>query len=134
MEGTRFAAALRLEQLWNKLLEKSAFSLYCAYAIDVFGKDFADPSVEGLLCTHTHLIPAQPNGKIETALNRSIDEILGPKADALRVQIQANHRPARAVMPAAEKTILWLRKHLPESDEIVTPARHHYQLLSQPAC
>lgn len=31
---------IRLEQLWNKLLEQSSFSLYCAYAVDIFGKDF----------------------------------------------------------------------------------------------
>ena len=39
-KARQFAAAIRLEQLWNKLLEQSAFSFYCAYAIDVFGKDF----------------------------------------------------------------------------------------------
>src|SRR5436189_2260259 len=40
-KARQFAAAIRLEQLWNKLLEQSDFSLYCAYAIDIFGKDFA---------------------------------------------------------------------------------------------
>src|SRR5579884_2233615 len=33
----QFAAAIRLEQLWNRLLAQSSFSLYCAYAVDVFG-------------------------------------------------------------------------------------------------
>ena len=30
-KARQFAAAIRLEQLWNSLLEQSAFSLYCAY-------------------------------------------------------------------------------------------------------
>ena len=126
----QFAAAIRLEQLWNKLLEQSAFSLYCAYAIDIFGKDFEVANLEGVLCTHTHLVPAQPDGTLEIALDRSMDEVLGQKADALRVLIKANYRPARAVMPNAENMVLWLRKNLPDQvDEIVRRARHHYQLL-----
>jgi len=132
-KARQFAAAIRLEQLWNKLLEQSTFSLYCAYSIDVFGKDFDIANLDGVLCTHTHLIPAQPDGTLETALNRSMDEILGPKADALRVLIKANYRPAWAVMPTAENIVLWLRKNLPEqADEIVRRARHHYQDLLQP--
>jgi hypothetical protein len=132
-KARQFAAAIRLEQLWNRLLEQSAFSLYCAYAIDIFGKDFDIANLDGVLCTHTHLVPAQPNGTLETALNRSMDEILGPKADALRVLIKANYRPAWAVIPTAENIVLWLRKNLPEqADEIVKRARHHYQLMLEP--
>jgi hypothetical protein len=133
-KARQFAAAIRLEQLWNRLLEQSSFSLYCAYVIDVFGKEFEVGNLNGVLCTHTHLVPAQPNGTLETALNRSMDEILGPKADALRVLIKANYRPGWAVMPAAEAIVLWLRKNLPEqADQIVARARYHYHSLLQPA-
>jgi hypothetical protein len=129
----QFAAAIRLEQFWNKLLEQSSFSLYCAYAIDVFGKEFAVANLEGVLCVHTHLVPAQPDGTLETALNRSMDEILGPDADRLRVLIKAHYRPGWAVMPAAENIVLWLRRNLPEQvDSIVARARHHYELLLPP--
>jgi hypothetical protein len=133
-KARQFSAAIRLEQLWNKLLEQSSFSLYCAYAIDLFGKEFAVANLDGVLCTHTHLVPAQPDGTLETALNRSMDEILGSKADALRVLIKANYRPGWAVMPAAEAIVLWLRKNLPEqADQIVARARYHYHSLLQPA-
>jgi hypothetical protein len=132
-KARQFAPAIRLEQFWNKLLEQSSFSLYCAYAIDVFGKEFDVGNLDGVLSTHTHLIPAQPNGTLETALNRSMDEILGPKADALRVLIKANHRPEWAVMPTAETIVLWLRKNLPgQADQIIARARHHYELLLEP--
>ncbi len=129
----QFAAAIRLEQLWNRLLEQSAFSLYCAYAVDVFGKEFEIGSLEGVLCTHTHLVPAQPDGSLENALNRSLDEILGPKADKLRVLIKANYNPTWAVMPTAESIVFWLKKNLPQhADQIFDRARHHYHLLLQP--
>lgn len=126
-KARQFAAAIRLEQLWNKLLEQSSFSLYCAYVIDIFGKDFDVANLDGVLCTHTHLVPAQPDGTLETALNRSMDEILGAKADELRILIKANHQPAWAVMPTAERMVLWLRKNVPEqADHIVNRARQHY--------
>jgi MEDS: MEthanogen/methylotroph, DcmR Sensory domain len=70
-KARQFAAAVRLEQLWNKLLEQSSFSLYCAYAIDVFGKEFEVGNLDGVLGTHTHLIPTQPDGTLETALRRA---------------------------------------------------------------
>ncbi|HMF77164.1 MAG TPA: MEDS domain-containing protein [Bryobacteraceae bacterium] len=126
-KARQFASASRLEHLWNRLLEQSSFSLYCAYAIDVFGKEFQVANLDSVLSTHTHLIPAQPDGTLESALNRSMDEILGPEADALRVLIKANPRPAWAVMPTAEATVLWLRRNLPQqSDEIITRAQHYY--------
>jgi hypothetical protein len=127
-KARQFAAAIRLEQLWNKLLEQSSFSLYCAYAIDVFGKEFEVSNLDGVLCTHTHLVPAQPNGTLETALTRSMDEVLGSKAEALRVLIKANHRPGWAVMPTAESIILWLRKNLAgQADQIIARAQYYYQ-------
>jgi MEDS: MEthanogen/methylotroph, DcmR Sensory domain len=126
----QFAAAIRLEQFWNKQLEESSFSLYCAYAIDVFGQEFQVANLDGVLCTHTHLVPAQPNGNLETAVNLAMDEILGANADALKVLIKANYRPSWAVMPSAEAMVLWLRKNLPgQADEILTRARHHYAQL-----
>jgi hypothetical protein len=131
-KARQFAAAIRLEQLWNKLLEQSSFSLYCAYAIDVFGKEFQVGALDAILCTHTHLVPTQPNGNLETALNLSMDEILGPKADALRILIKANYRPSWAVMPNAEAIVLWLRQNLPDrADDIVARSRHHYDVLAQ---
>ena len=127
-KARQFAAAIRLEQLWNKLLEQSSFSLFCAYAIDVFGKDYEVANLESVLCAHTHLVPAQSDGTLETALARAMDEILGARAEGLRVLIKSNHRPGWAVMPNAESIVLWLRKNLPEqADEIVRRARFHYQ-------
>jgi hypothetical protein len=130
----QFAAAIRLEQLWNRLLEQLPLSLYCAYAIDVFSDEFAVSNLDGLLCTHTHLVPAQPDGILETALDRSIDEILGPGAERLRVLMRSTSRYSWAVMPRAESILLWLRKNLPErAGAIVERAREHYRSLAAAA-
>jgi hypothetical protein len=126
-KGRQFAAAIRLEQLWNRLLEQFAFSLYCAYAIDIFDKGFATANLDAVLSTHTHLIPAQPDGRLEDALDRSMAEILGSEAAALRDYIKSDRRPGSAVMPTAEAMVLWLRKNLPgQADRIFARFRHHY--------
>ena len=126
-KARRFSAAVRLEQFWNKLLEQSAFSLFCAYAIDIFGQEFAPSNLDGVLCTHTHLIPAETDGGLEAALNRSMDEILGAEANELRMRMKAKSNPAWAVMPAAESIILWLQKYLPaQAQDIRERAREYY--------
>jgi hypothetical protein len=119
-------AAVRLEELWNGLLRNSQVSLFCAYPIDVFGPDFQPENVDPLLCTHTHLVPL--NSELEQALHRAMEEVLGPRHDAPRDSIQANHRPAWGEVPTGEALILWLRNNLPGSaDKILSLAREHCQ-------
>ncbi len=128
----QFAAAIRLEQFWNRLLGRSSFSLYCAYAIDVFGQDFRVGALDGLLCAHTHLVPAETNGSLESAINGAMDEILGSRSHELKLLIKANFRPSWAVMPSGEAMILWLRNNLPDqADKILTRARDLYRALQQ---
>jgi MEDS: MEthanogen/methylotroph, DcmR Sensory domain len=53
-EGSRVEAE-RLEQLWNDLLAGSSYSLFCAYAIDLFSSG-ADPAgLSPIVDAHTHL-------------------------------------------------------------------------------
>jgi hypothetical protein len=128
-KASQFSAAVRLEELWNELLLSSDVSLFCAYPIDVFSPEFQSESVDALLCAHTHLVPN--DSALEGALNRAMDEVLGDRVDDLRRLIQANHRPAWAVIPKPEAIILWLRNNLPGSAErILDRARQYYQLAS----
>jgi hypothetical protein len=130
----QFSAAIHLEQFWNKLLTRSPFSLFCAYAIDVFGKEFQVGTLDALLCAHTHLVPAETDGNLETAIDRAMEDILGPKADGMRLLIKANYRPAWAVLPAGEAVVLWLRNNLPDqAEKILARARLHYQALHRTA-
>ncbi len=128
-KARQFASAIRLEQLWNKLLERASFSLYCAYAIDIFGKEFDAATLHSVLCAHTHLLPSQPGGTLEAALHQAMDEVLGRHGPATRERMQATCRPGIAVMPTAEAIVFWLRKNLPhQADRILAQARRHYQL------
>jgi hypothetical protein len=124
----QFAAAVRLEQFWNKLMSAHAFQLFCAYPIDVFGKDFQAAALDPVLCAHTHLVSAGRNRDLDRAVGRAMDEVLGPNVQGLRALIDAIYRPAWASMPDAETAILWLRNNLPEyAEDILMLAKHYYQ-------
>ncbi|MGH9663546.1 MAG: MEDS domain-containing protein [Bryobacteraceae bacterium] len=130
-KARQFSAAIRLEQLWNKLLEQSSFSLYCRYGLDAFGEDFQAGDFEGILCTHTHLIPAQADGNLEASLKAAMEEILGPRASAARNGARADRQPSWAIMPNGEAILVWLRNNLPgQAAQIMARARYHYGLLS----
>ncbi len=119
-------AAIQLEGLWNRLLSGSDVSLFCSYPLDVLSDEFESGNMDGLLCTHTHLLPLDP--ALDQALDRAIDEVLGARADSLRPSMRDNHPPAWGAVPAAEALVLWLRSNLPgSSDEILRRAREYYQ-------
>jgi hypothetical protein len=52
----RRAAAIRLEEYWNELLQTEAVSLFCAYPIDVLGGECEAASLQALLGVHSHLL------------------------------------------------------------------------------
>jgi hypothetical protein len=122
----QYAAAIRLEQFWNRLLSRSSFTLFCGYAVDVFGRDFQSGPLEALLGAHTHLLPST-NGDLTGAINLAMDEALGSSVRELRSRIKANFRYSRAALPFGEAMALFLRNNLPEqADHILDLARRHY--------
>jgi hypothetical protein len=125
----RFSAAVQLEEFWNGMLESSDISLFCAYPIDVFGEEFRVETVDSVLCAHTHMLPVDE--ALESALNRAMDEVLGPRMASLRGLIKANYRPSWGVVPRSEAIILWLRNNLPgTAGEILELAKRYYQPLA----
>lgn len=102
--------AAALENMWNRLLERQRFSLYCAYALDLFAPGSRVPA----LTTHTQLLPTGVDGQLERAVERAMRDTLGAEAvDALLPLIRATLHP-RALRPGPEATLLWVRNHLPD--------------------
>lgn len=119
------SAAIRLEGCWNRLLRLHSVRLFCAYPIDVFSADFEMHAVDGVLCAHTDVLPA--DRRLQGALNLAMHEVLGPRLDELRPLIKANYRPSWASLPRAEAVILWIRNNLPDcAEEILGRARTYY--------
>jgi len=128
----QYGAAIRLEQLWNKLLEQLSFSLYCSYAVDLLGDESELANLETVLCAHTHLIPSSPDDRLEAAIYRAMDKVLGERAGEMQAQIKTSHRVSGTILPSGENTVLWLRRNLPaEADRIVSLAREYYRQQAQ---
>lgn len=67
----QFAAAIRLEELWNDLARERSYSLCCAYPMSLFKADEAAAARFMKVCAqHSHVFPAErrgPNGRARLA-------------------------------------------------------------------
>lgn len=117
-------AAMELEQLWNDQLGSRSFALFCGYPIDVFGKEFQSAVIDGILCSHSVLLPSG-DARLDGSLERAIDEVAG--SNTFRRDALPESSSVRADLPKAEATMLWLRSNLPrDADEILDRARLFY--------
>jgi hypothetical protein len=124
------AAAARLERLWNEILNENGLQLFCAYQIDVFGREFQTGVIDEILRAHTHLEPQGSNGDLHSAVSRAMTEVLGATVNGLP-RLADPRTDSWAALPNGETTVLWIRDNLPEyADEILARARGYYRLAS----
>lgn len=121
----RFAAAERLEEFWNRLLADHAFSLFCAYPIDICGAEFRTDSVEAILRAHTHFLPSEHG--FEPALRRALGEVLGPAEHAIG-RVHRGRPDAWPALPEVEGLVLEIRHRFPDhADEVLSRARAYWR-------
>jgi hypothetical protein len=123
-------SAARLEELWNHLARRRAFSLLCSYRIDVFDRD-AQLSVLPEICrAHSHVLPAGDPERLESAVDAALEEALGRQAGQVYAMVGEQLR--RKHVPAAQLALMWVSAEMPRSAErILESARAHY--LQEPA-
>jgi hypothetical protein len=132
-EAGETEAAIRLEDCWNKLLHRGGITLFCGYPIDVFANDFQRGRVHDVLCAHSHALPTGPNGDLRDALHKAMDQLLGARADEVRLSMNAGIPSLGLALPEAESAILWLRSNVPdEADGILACARSYYDASRAP--
>ncbi|HEU4648036.1 MAG TPA: MEDS domain-containing protein [Gemmatimonadales bacterium] len=117
-----FAATIQLEEHWNGLLAQERVRLFCGYPIDVFGLEFDAAMIHGVLCAHSRLMPAVE--RLDQAIERAMDEVLGPEAAFHRAQITADQR--WGIVPRAEAAVLWLRHNLPQHAPAILDRAREY--------
>ncbi|MGA8574763.1 MAG: MEDS domain-containing protein [Candidatus Cybelea sp.] len=120
-----FAAASELEQIWNQLLKRTDFSLYCGYPIDVLSEDFQIPTVRGVLAAHGRLVPTLGDGFI-AAIRRAMNELLGDDPCGIGTVKSTTFATMKTLLPSAEGMILRLRSALPRyAEDILTKAKEY---------
>lgn len=117
------AAAVALEEHWNRLLAGNTVSLFCAYPIDVFGPQFDAETLDPLLCTHKHLVSGGDD--LQRALDQAIADIVGAES-AAPAGVQAK-RATWGSIPKPEEMVLWLRASLPEHADAILERARYYQ-------
>ncbi|HEY2116793.1 MAG TPA: PAS domain S-box protein [Candidatus Angelobacter sp.] len=95
-------AALELEQLWNRLQEKHAFHLHCAYPMNLFSQATDATGIESICTQHSHITPAEQFTNLQTEKERlrSI-AVLQQKAQALETEIREREK-AQAALQSRE--------------------------------
>jgi len=108
-KNRQFPAAIRLEQLWNRLRKSTPFALYCGYPIDVFDSQFDAAVVDALLCAHSHLLPAGSGRSIESAIAQAMEEMIASSGKTFpKVTESVSTRRLWPELPRCEALILWL--------------------------
>lgn len=122
-----FAAAIRLEEYWNRLLESTNYKLFCGYPINVFGEDFDHAHMDAIVSAHTHVVPSGDNGDLHEAITRALDESAGMEAVELDGLVEAARFPGTEI-PPAEAALLSIRTAMPgQARAVIGAARRHFQ-------
>ncbi len=86
-------AAIKLERLWNELLQEHPFALFCAYPMSGFGEQALVQPLIDVCSSHSRVIPAESYTGLSTheSRQRAILE-LQQKARALEAEISERKR------------------------------------------
>jgi hypothetical protein len=116
-----YAAAVRVEELWNDLQKTYSFSLFCAYPINAFtGERFAEP-LTGVCTAHSSVIPAESYADLVNHDDRlrAIIQLL-QKAKTLQAEIRRRE-------DAQEKLKASLVREQMARAEAESANRHHLE-------
>jgi hypothetical protein len=125
-EAGQFPSAIRLEQLWNRLLTQRPFELYCAYPIDIWSAHFEGWVLEAMMCAHTALVPMENGERLQQALDAALREVVPDFCGSAGMRRGA--RSSWPAFPNAEATVLWLREQMPAvAPRIIARAQEVYR-------
>jgi len=95
------AAAIRLEELWNKLGKTHTFSLFCAYPMDDFAGESNGESFSRICKEHAHVIPVESYSAKTSAADRlRTIALLQQKAASLETEIAKQRETEKALLRA----------------------------------
>ncbi len=95
-------AALRLEELWNELARRCAFTLFCAYPQGLFGGAEHSPVFQHICAAHTHVLPSELLAETDESDAHRLVALWQQKAQALEREVERRHR-AEATLQAASR-------------------------------
>ena len=110
-QGAR-AAAIALEEQWNRLAEQQPFTLFCAYRMDGLSDEAYAGPLQCVCGTHTHFIPSTDDRALEAAVLAASREVLDEPLARMMLAL-ADRTPGATAMPRAQKALFWLHRNMP---------------------
>lgn len=123
------AAAIRLEELWNEVLDAERIALLCAYAIDPFDRAEYKAVLPSIGHVHSHLMPVEDCDRLERAIDRAFVDVFGIYGDTrLLRDLFVRHLPDDTAMPTAQGALFALRDlDTRLADAVLERAATHYR-------
>ncbi|HYE14186.1 MAG TPA: ATP-binding protein [Pyrinomonadaceae bacterium] len=88
-----YAAAVRLEELWNELCDAHAFSLLCAYPIKGFGGESLAVPLAEVCSRHARVVPSESYAALACSDEQAREVVrLQQKAESLQEQLEERER------------------------------------------
>ena len=112
------AAAIELEELWNRLLRTRRIALLCAYELDVFDLHTQTTALPDIVRTHTHQRPVADPARLAAAVHATLTDVVGSDA-AARIYLRVAEEVPRTGLPRAQAVLMWLSGHEPSTAERV---------------
>lgn len=122
-------AAAELENIWNTLIKRYAFSLLCAYRVDNLDPAAYNGDIECLCASHTHFIPSQCPVAFGKAVSKAAENVMGVSLSGMMDSIAKFPHPT-TIMPAAQASLLYISKTMPiTTGYILNQVRKHLSKL-----
>ena len=113
------AASMNLEDLFDRVSQEQNVAVFCSFLMDNFNGDVHTRMLPSLGNNHSHLIPVEDYGRLESAVAEALRETVGPdEAVVLKDRLLSQYQ-APFQMPPAEALLLALRQTLPTVAEAV---------------
>jgi KaiC/GvpD/RAD55 family RecA-like ATPase len=118
------AAAIGLEERWNRALESRRCALLCGYELDVFDLETQTSALPDILRTHPR--PVADTGRLAAAVHETLTDVLGSDA-AARLYLRVAEEVPRTALPRAQAVLMWLSRHQPTTARrVLQGARTRY--------
>jgi hypothetical protein len=122
-------AAISLEELWNDLARTRRFALLCGYHLDIFDVEIQAQALPELFRVHSHARPAAEPSWLADAVDKALNEMLGP-IEAARVYLDVAENVPQGALPRAQAVLAWVAANRkPSADEILERVRTHYLVM-----
>lgn len=119
-------AAIRLEELWNAMARKRRFSLLCGYQLNLFDRRSQVDTLPHVCRAHSHVLPAVDAERLERAVDRALEEVLGLQA-AGKVYVVVRSETPESSVPLPQLILMWVSMNMPLlAERILASARTHY--------